>query len=157
LPYVCPSTAVPLEPTNLSSIIERGAFHKRMRRAFQLTVSLACLGVIFLGARYAVGRERLRQTDLSGLYQRVNQESFHGELPGAVVEWSVLPDKYGTTTFYSDGTVEIEIDRVSVTSEEQLMKTMEHEACNVYTRAVVVETGQDAHGEAFQNCRKRFE
>jgi hypothetical protein len=128
-----------------------------MRRSLQLTVSLVCAGIILFGARYAVGRERLRQTDLSGLYQRVNQESFHGELPDAVVEWSALPDKYDTTTFYSDGAVEIEIDRVSVTSEEQLMKTMEHEACNVYTRAVVVETGQDAHGEAFQNCMKRFE
>jgi predicted SprT family Zn-dependent metalloprotease len=53
--------------------------------------------------------------------------------------------------------VEIKIDRASVTSEEQLAKTMQHEMCHVYTRAVVVETGQDEHGEAFQNCMKRFE
>lgn len=33
---------------------------------------------------------------------------------------------------------------------------MRHEACHVQTHDTVEKTGQDAHGEAFQNCMKRF-
>ena len=73
-----------------------------------------------------------------------------------VVEWGSLKDAYGETQF-TDGPRVIEIDSASVTSEEQLVKTMQHEACHVYTRTVVEETGQDVHGEAFQSCMARFE
>jgi predicted SprT family Zn-dependent metalloprotease len=127
-----------------------------MRRAIQITVSLGCLGAIFFSARYAVGRERVRKTDLLGLYQQINLDSFGGALPDVAIEWGNLKDTYGETQF-SDSPTVIEIDRASVTSEEQLEKKMQHEACHVYTRLVVEETGQDAHGEAFQSCMKRFE
>jgi predicted SprT family Zn-dependent metalloprotease len=58
--------------------------------------------------------------------------------------------------FYPDGTAEIEIDRVSVTSEEQLLETMRHESCHVMTHADVEETRQDWHGEKWQACMERF-
>jgi predicted SprT family Zn-dependent metalloprotease len=58
--------------------------------------------------------------------------------------------------FYPDGTTEIEIDGASVTSEEQLLETMRHEACHVETHAVVEATGQDWHGEKWQACMERF-
>ncbi len=104
-----------------------------------------------------MGRERLRQADLSGLYQEINQESFNGELSDATVEWAELPDDYGKTRFYSDGRVEIGIDRDSVTDEEQLTETMQHEMCHVATHDEVVRLHQDDHGEEFQSCMKRFE
>ncbi|MGB2665649.1 MAG: SprT-like domain-containing protein [Candidatus Acidiferrum sp.] len=128
-----------------------------MRRLIHITVSLVCLAAILFGARYAWGRERLRQADLSGLYQQINEQSFDGSLPDVAVEWSELPDDYGKTTFYDDGRVEIGIDRESVTDDEQLTETMQHEMCHVATRDEVVKTGQDAHGAAFQACMNRFE
>jgi predicted SprT family Zn-dependent metalloprotease len=128
-----------------------------MRPRSQISVSLACLAIICYGTGYATGRERLRQTDLHGVYQQVNRESFAGRLLDVSVKWSELPDDYGVTIFYPDGTAEIEIDRASVTSEQQLMETMRHEACHVDTHAVAEATRQDWHGEAFQACMKRFE
>ena len=127
-----------------------------MRRAIQITVSLACVAIVLFGARYALGRERVRKTDLVRLYQQINLESFDGALPDVVVKWGSLKDANGETQF-SEGLKVIDIDRASVTSEEQLVKTVQHDACHVYTHAVVEETGQDAHGEAFQSCMKRFE
>jgi len=127
-----------------------------MRQRLQISVSLACLGIICYGTGYAVERERLRQTDLHAVFQQVNRESFAGELPDVSVKWSDLPDDYGVTIFSPDGTAEIEIDRASVTSEKQLLETMRHEACHVETHAVVEATGQDWHGEAFQTCMLRF-
>jgi predicted SprT family Zn-dependent metalloprotease len=128
-----------------------------MRQKLQISVSLASLAVIFWGAGYARGRERLRQTDLHAVYQQVNRESFAGELPDVSVKWAELPDDYGVAIFYPDGTAEIEIDRASVISEEQLLETMKHESCHVFTHTVVEATRQDWHGEAFQGCMKRFE
>jgi predicted SprT family Zn-dependent metalloprotease len=128
-----------------------------MRQRAQITVSLTLVAVIFYGTGYALGRERLRQTDLHTLYQQVNRESFSGQLPDVLVKWSDLLDDYGVAIFYPDGTAEIEIDRASVTSDQQLMETMRHEACHVMTHAVVEMTGQDWHGEPFQACMKRFE
>jgi predicted SprT family Zn-dependent metalloprotease len=127
-----------------------------MRQRFQISVSLACLAIICYGTGYATGREQLRQTDLHSVYQQVNRESFAGELPDVSVKWSDLPDDYGVTIFYPDGMAEIEIDRASVTSEQQLMETMRHEACHVETHAVAEATGQDFHGEAFQTCMLKF-
>jgi hypothetical protein len=131
--------------------------HSGMRQRFKISLSLACLAVIFWGAGYARGRERLRQTDLHAVYQQVNRDSFGSNLPDVSVKWAELPDDYGVAIFYPNGTVEIEIDRASVTSEEQLLETMRHESCHVMTHAVVEETRQDWHGEAFQGCMKRFE
>jgi hypothetical protein len=62
------------------------------------------------------------------------------------IEWADLVEKYGTTRFYEDGSVEIKIDRANVTSEGMLLKTVRNEACHVATHDVVVETGQDPHG-----------
>ena len=61
-----------------------------MRRAIQITVSVACLGVIFFQRTVCPGRERVRKTDLLGLYRRINLESFDGALPDVVVEWGSL-------------------------------------------------------------------
>jgi predicted SprT family Zn-dependent metalloprotease len=127
-----------------------------MRQRIQISISLACLAIICYRTGYATGRERLRQMDLHAVYQQVNRESFSGQLPDVLVKWSDLPDDYGVTIFYPDGTAEIEIDRASVTSEKQLLETMRHEACHVQTHADVQETGQDWHGEAFQTCLLRF-
>ena len=127
-----------------------------MAKRLQISVFLACLAIIFYGTGYALGQERLPQTDLHAVYQQVNHESFSGQLPDLLVQWSDLLDDYGVAIFYPDGTAEIEIDRASVTSEEQLMETMRHEACHVDTHSVVEETGQDWHGEAFQTCLLRF-
>jgi hypothetical protein len=41
-------------------------------------------------AGYAVGRERLRRTDVCPFYQQVNRDSFNGKLPDAPAEWAVL-------------------------------------------------------------------
>jgi SprT-like family protein len=109
-----------------------------------------------LGCGLCRGRERLRQTDLHAVYQQVNRDSFGSNLPDVSVKWAELPDDYGVAVFYPDGTVEIEIDRESVTSEEQLLETMRHESCHVMTHAVVEETRQDWHGDAFQTCMLRF-
>jgi hypothetical protein len=128
-----------------------------MRRLIHITVFLAGLAVILLGARYAIARESLRQADLPGLYQQINQESFNGTLTDATVEWWELPEDYGDTRFYSDGRVEIRIDRDSVTDEEQLTETMRHEMCHVATHEEVVRLHQDDHGELFQRCMGRFE
>ncbi len=123
-----------------------------MRRTIQLIVSGVCLTTIFASAKYAVGRERLRQTNLHDFYQQVNRESFQGNLPDVSIAWSDLPDEYGVTNFYSDGTATIGIDRASVTTEQQLRKTMRHEMCHVAVAADVERLLEDNHGPAFQNC-----
>jgi len=128
-----------------------------VHRLVHLAVTLVCLAVLFCGVRYAIARERLRQTDVHSVYEQVNRESFNGSLPDAFVRWSYLEDKYGEVHFYADGSNVIEIDRASVTSEKQLLKTIRHESCHVETHTIVEETGQDVHGEAFQTCMKRFE
>ena len=127
-----------------------------MRQRFQISISLACLAIICYGSGYATGREQLRQTELHAVYQQVNRDSFGGNLQDVSVKWSDLPNDYGVTIFYPNGMAEIEIDRASVTSEQQLMETMRHEACHVDTHAVVEETAQNWHGEAFQTCMLRF-
>jgi SprT-like family len=127
-----------------------------VRRLIQIAVSLICLGIIFGGMTYARGRELLRQTDPYRVYKQINRESFDGELPDVPVMWGDLIGDYGVTLFYPDGSVKIVIDRKSVTSEDQLRETLSHESCHVLTRYQVEQTGQDAHGAAFQACMLRF-
>jgi predicted SprT family Zn-dependent metalloprotease len=115
------------------------------------------VAIIGGGTNYAFAREHLRGTDVKQLYEQVNRDSFHGELPPATVTWGYLPDAYGETTFYTDDTASIEIDRASVTSGKMLRETMEHEMCHVATRVVVQETGQDVHGAAWTDCMRRFD
>jgi len=103
-----------------------------------------------------VGRERLRQSDPHRVYEQINRESFDGKLPDVSVVWGDLTGDYGVTLFYIDGSVEIVVDRQSVTSEHQLQETIKHESCHVLSRRLVEQTGQDAHGAAFQECMARF-
>jgi predicted SprT family Zn-dependent metalloprotease len=127
-----------------------------MRQRIQISFSLALVAFVFYGTGYALGRGRLLQTDLHAVYQQINRESFGGQLPDVLAKWSDLPGDYGATIFYADGTAEIEIDRASVTSEQQLIETMRHEACHVMTHGVIEETSQAWHGQAFQACMQRF-
>jgi len=83
-----------------------------------------------------MGREHLRQTDWQSLYNQIDRESFQEILPPVSVQWAELPEDYGKTTFYMDGSSEIQIDRASVTSEKMLRETMRHETCHVATRGV---------------------
>lgn len=125
---------------------------------WRILVSLLSLAIICFGVRYAVARERLRQTDPHAIYQQVNSESFNNELPDVPVRWSDAgDDNYGLTHFYDDGTALIDIDPRNVTTEAMLLETVRHESCHIYSQAVVEETRQDVHGEAFQTCMKRFE
>jgi hypothetical protein len=127
-----------------------------VRRLIQVAVSVICLGIIFGGMTYARGRELLLQTDPHRVYEQINRESFDGELPDVPVVWGDLSGDYGLTLFYPDGSVKIVIDRQSVTSEYQLRETLSHESCHVLTRYLVEQTGQNAHGAAFQACMQRF-
>lgn len=105
---------------------------------------------------YARGPEPFRQTDPHRVYEQINRESFDGQLPDVPVVWGDLTGDYGLTLFYPDSSVKIVIDRKSVTSEHQLRETLFHESCHVLTRYLVEQTGQDAHGPAFQACMQRF-
>jgi predicted SprT family Zn-dependent metalloprotease len=127
-----------------------------VRRLFQIAVSLIWLGIIFGGVAHAGGREILRKTDLHRIYEQINLESFGGALPDVSVVWGDITGDYGLTLFYPDSSVKIVIDRQSVTSEDQLKETLSHESCHVLTRYLVKQTGQDAHGPAFQACMQRF-
>jgi hypothetical protein len=74
-----------------------------MRRSFQLLICLAAIAVILVGARYAIGREAVRDTNLHDLYQQINQESFGGKLQTVTVNWDDLTkqDAVGMTDFDS--------------------------------------------------------
>jgi SprT-like family len=130
----------------------------RMRQSLQVTVSLLCLAVISLGCRYAIGRERLHDTDPHMVYRQINRESFVGELLDVTVQWGDAGDgNYGLTKFYDDGSADIWVDSRTIGSERQLRHTIEHESCHICSQAIIEETHQDPHGEAFRTCMKRFE
>jgi predicted SprT family Zn-dependent metalloprotease len=125
-----------------------------MRRALQITVSLVSLCVIGAGARYAYGREALRHRDLGRLYREIDQSSFGGTLPEASVEWANIGNDYGVEQTFADGTIEIFVSSISVTSGEQLRHIVEHEMCHAY---VDQQGGEPVeHGAQFQNCMARF-
>jgi predicted SprT family Zn-dependent metalloprotease len=125
-----------------------------MLQRVQFFVVLGCLVVIcFAGC--VLGKE-LSLSDPHDVYLQINRQSFNGGLPDVPVKWSTLKDAYGVTEF-DDGSVKISVDRVSVTSEAQLLQVIQHEACHVQTHRIVEQTGEDSHGGAFQNCMKRFE
>jgi hypothetical protein len=127
-----------------------------VRPLIQIAVSVSCLGIVFGGMTYAGEGGPLRHTDPHRVYEQIDREWFHGELPDVPVVWGDLAGDYGITLFYPDGSVEIVIDRQSVTSEPQLRETLSHESCHVLTRPLVRKTGEDAHGPAFQDCMQRF-
>jgi predicted SprT family Zn-dependent metalloprotease len=125
-------------------------------RRYQAVVCLLCLIIILSGGSYALGRERVRGTDLQALYDQVNHDSFHQTLPPATVEWAELPDAYGRTIFFTDGSATIMVDRASVTSEAMLRKVVIHESCHISGHDEVVRLHEDDHGEAWQACMERF-
>jgi hypothetical protein len=93
-----------------------------VRKYVQIGVSVVCLGVVLGGVRYAWTRESVRKTDKQALYQKINRESFDGQLPDVRVEWTNSDGKYYGIT---DGT-KIEIDAELVTSEAQLINVLRH-------------------------------
>ena len=76
-------------------------------------VSLLSLAVIFFGVRYAVGRERLRNSaHLHALYQQTSGAFFDGKLPDVVVKAEDLSAKNaeGATYQESEDTFVIVLD-----------------------------------------------
>ena len=124
-----------------------------MRRVVHTAISVLSVVVIIGGTDYAVGRERLRDTDLKRYYQKVNRESFREELPPATVEWGYLDDAYGRTYFEDE--TKIVIDRAAVTSEKQLHEVMAHEMCHVATQQAIND-GEGDHGPSWTACMERF-
>jgi predicted SprT family Zn-dependent metalloprotease len=118
-----------------------------VRRA-ELLISTIALAVIVGGARYAVGREQLRRTDLQAVYHQINHNSFDGALPEVPVAWRDLgDDEYGETDYGS-----VSINWKLVTTNERLRETMQHEMCHISVGAVE----KDIHGSAFETCVQRF-
>src|SRR5882724_7201347 len=128
-----------------------------LMRPWELLVSGVAVAVIIAGAEYAYGRERLRRADLHVWYQQINQESFDGKLQDVSVEWADLTaeDSYGVTQFYDDGSISIEIDKRTNTSETHTREVLQHEACHVATQEEAI--GEDKHGPMFRECMSRFE
>jgi predicted SprT family Zn-dependent metalloprotease len=114
----------------------------------ELFISAIALAVIVGGARYAVGREQLRRTDLQAVYHQINRDSFDGALPAVSVEWRDLgSNEYGETDYTS-----VSINRETVTTSKQLRETMQHEMCHIRGGS----DEKDIHGQAFQTCMQRF-
>jgi SprT-like family len=130
------------------------AYPSSVRRLTQFLISAIAIAVIPAGARYAIARESVRDTNLHDLYQQINQESFGEKLQEVTVNWDDLTeqDAVGTTDFDENGTaVSIELDRKEITDERDLRRVLRHEACHVYVGATEIE-----HGDAWQDCMKRF-
>jgi predicted SprT family Zn-dependent metalloprotease len=125
-------------------------------RVWEKLVSGVAAAVIIGGAEYAYSRERLSHADLHAWYQQINRESFDGRLQDVSVEWADLTadDSYGVTQFYDDGSISIEIDKLTNTSEAHTREVLQHEACHVATQEEA--TGEDKHGPLFQTCMRRF-
>jgi hypothetical protein len=129
-----------------------------VRRSVQLAVSLACLALIGMGARYAYAREMLRNSDPHDVFVQVNRASFDGMLPDVPVTWVLhLDDAYAKTRTYENGTADIVVSRELVTSESRLRETLQHESCHLLTYDEAASLGEDDHGRLWQACMKRFE
>ena len=125
-----------------------------MRRSIQFAISVVAVAVILAGARYAIARESLRDTNLHEIYERINQESFDGKLPNVPVTWDDLAkqDALGITDFDESGKAfSIELDRKEITDADDLRRVLRHEACHVFTGHL-----DDAHGVAWQDCMEGF-
>jgi predicted SprT family Zn-dependent metalloprotease len=117
-------------------------------RRIELFISAIALAVIVGSARYAVGREQLRRTDLQAVFHQINHDSFDGALPEVSIEWRDLgSNEYGETDYTS-----VSINWRLVTTKEQLQETIEHEMCHISVGA----HEKDIHGQAFQTCMRRF-
>lgn len=122
----------------------------------RILVSLLSMAVICLGVRYAVGRERLRNSDhVHAMYQGTNREFFDGQLPDVVVKVEDLSEvrAEGETYKESKDLFVIVLDPKWNTSEDEAMHTVWHESCHVATWG----EEPDEHGPLFQECMRRFE
>ena len=113
-------------------------------------VSLAALGVILFGVRYAYGREKLRKTDLHAWYEEDNRRHFDGQLPDVHVWWGNLQSEgdLGITRTGEGGYLEIILDRYELTTEDDARSVLHHEEC--HCAALAVE--EPLHGPEFQKC-----
>ena len=127
-----------------------------MPKTFQIAVSMACLALIGIGARYAYAREMLRNSDPHDVFVQVNRESFDGTLPDVPVRWAHIKDAYAKTRTYENGTADIVISRELVTSESRLRETLQHESCHLLTYDEAASLGEDDHGRLWQACMDRF-
>ena len=123
---------------------------------FRFTLQCFCLALLLAGAKFAVARERLRQADLHERYQQINRVYFSGSLPDAYVHWAHLEDAVGQTYTYKDGSIRIALDLGSISSEEDILETLRHEACHVKTYRDIQPAAQDPHGPLFEACMLRF-
>jgi|SRR6516164_11813789 hypothetical protein len=118
----------------------------------QYLVSIVALAVIVGGCKYAVVRESLRHADLNAWYTEINANKFQSRLPNANVSWGGLADGWlGSTTGHSDGSFEIVLDPITVTTEREAREVLRHEACHVATWAE-----SEAHGVKWQACVVRL-
>ena len=123
---------------------------------WRFTLQAVCLALLLAGAKYAVGRERLRHADLHEKYQEINREYFSGQLQDVYVHWDHLENAIGRTYTHQDGSVRIALDLGSISSEEDVQETLRHETCHVKTYRAVEAAAQDVHGQLFEACMARF-
>jgi hypothetical protein len=128
-----------------------------MIRGIQITVSLACLAIIFYGAGYAVARGILHGGDPHAVYLQIDRESFHNKLPDIPVTWAYLDGKQSRTNFVGTYATDIEIDRDLVSTDRELLDTLRSESCRVAVREEVLNTGEQKHGSLWQACMNRFQ
>jgi hypothetical protein len=129
--------------------------HSIMRR-FDISIGLLSVAVIFWGTGYAIGRERLRDTDhLHDLYQKTNMEFFGGQLQDVEVKAYDLSEEKaeGITYREAEDSFVIVLDPHWNTSEAEALDTIRHESCHV----AIWGQEPEEHGPLFQDCMKRFE
>ena len=144
-----------------------------VRDSMKAVIAVTCLIVMGGGGMFALAwdwqrkqdqqqLELVRDTDLPALYRQINFASFDGKLPSEVrVAWDELGGNrsggyYVGETSFDDEKPAIRIDIVSVTTEKHLLRVMRHEMCHVATHDDVWKTGQDAHGDFWRACMRRF-
>lgn len=123
---------------------------------WRFTAQVVCLALLLAGAKYAVGRERLRHADLHEEYRQINRQYFSGQLQDVFVHWGHLENAIGRTYTYPDGSVRIALDPGSIATEDEIQETLRHESCHVKTYREVESSAQEAHGPLFEACMLRF-
>jgi len=123
---------------------------------WRILVSLLSLAIICFGVGYAVGRERLRDSDhLHALYQETNKQFFGGQLRDVELRAHDLSDEDAAGITYEEvNRFVIVLDPKWNATEAEALRTIRHEACHVSTWDVM--DINDVHGPPFQECMKRF-
>jgi SprT-like family len=114
--------------------------------AFVLAVS-----AIGGSAIYARDREQRRGTDPQKLYRQINKDYFSGALADVPVVWKSLPDAWGETVVLGETPVAIYLDPQINESAADVIDTVRHESCHVFTGRA-----GDDHGAVFHACMTRF-